>query len=41
MLRRLSDLMLERADELAALLVREQGKPFAEAKAEIAYAASF
>ncbi len=40
-LRRLSDLMLERADELAALLVREQGKPLAEAKAEIAYAASF
>ena len=40
-LRRLSDSMLERSDELAALLVREQGKPLAEAKAEIAYAASF
>ena len=40
-LRRLSDLMLERSDDLAALLVREQGKPLAEAKAEIAYAASF
>ncbi len=40
-LRRLSDLMLERSDELATLLVREQGKPLAEAKAEIAYAASF
>ncbi|MGZ8686925.1 MAG: NAD-dependent succinate-semialdehyde dehydrogenase [Gaiellaceae bacterium] len=40
-LRRLSDLMLERTDELASLLVREQGKPLAEAKAEIAYAASF
>ena len=40
-LRRLADLMLERADDLAALLVREQGKPLAEAKAEIGYAASF
>ncbi len=40
-LRRLADLMLERADELAALLVLEQGKPLAEAHAEIAYAASF
>ncbi|RDI75515.1 SSADH: succinate-semialdehyde dehydrogenase [Gaiella occulta] len=40
-LRRLGDLMMERCDDLAALLVREQGKPLAEAKAEIAYAASF
>jgi succinate-semialdehyde dehydrogenase/glutarate-semialdehyde dehydrogenase len=40
-LRRLADLMLERADELSALLVREQGKPLAEARAEVAYAASF
>jgi succinate-semialdehyde dehydrogenase/glutarate-semialdehyde dehydrogenase len=40
-LRRLADLMLERADGLAALLVREQGKPLAEAKLEIGYAASF
>jgi succinate-semialdehyde dehydrogenase / glutarate-semialdehyde dehydrogenase len=40
-LRRLSDLMLERSDDLAALLVREQGKPLFEAKAEIGYAASF
>src|SRR4029077_8237935 len=39
--RRLADLMLERADDLAALLVREQGKPLFEAKLEIAYAASF
>ena len=30
-LRRLADLMLERKDELAALLVTEQGKPLAEA----------
>jgi succinate-semialdehyde dehydrogenase/glutarate-semialdehyde dehydrogenase len=40
-LRRLADLMLEHADELSALLVTEQGKPLAEAKAEVAYAASF
>jgi succinate-semialdehyde dehydrogenase / glutarate-semialdehyde dehydrogenase len=40
-LRRLADLMLERADDLAALLVTEQGKPLAEAKTEIEYAASF
>ncbi len=40
-LRRLADLMMERADGLAALLVTEQGKPLAEAQAEIAYAASF
>ncbi len=40
-LRRLADLMLERSDGLATLLVLEQGKPLAEAKAEIAYAASF
>ena len=40
-LRRLADLMMERSDDLAALLVREQGKPLFEAKAEIAYAASF
>jgi succinate-semialdehyde dehydrogenase/glutarate-semialdehyde dehydrogenase len=40
-LRRLADLMLERRDELAALLVTEQGKPLAEAEVEIGYAASF
>ncbi len=40
-LRRLADLMGEQADTLATLLVVEQGKPLAEAKAEIAYAASF
>jgi succinate-semialdehyde dehydrogenase / glutarate-semialdehyde dehydrogenase len=40
-LRRLADLMLERQEELAALLVTEQGKPLAEAKVEIGYAASF
>lgn len=40
-LRRLFDLMTARADDLAALLTREQGKPLAEARGEIAYAASF
>ena len=40
-LRRLADLMIERSDDLAALLVREQGKPLFEAKLEIGYAASF
>jgi succinate-semialdehyde dehydrogenase/glutarate-semialdehyde dehydrogenase len=40
-LRRLADLMLERSDALSALLVREQGKPLVEARAEVAYAASF
>ena len=33
--------MIDRADDLATLLVREQGKPLAEARAEIGYAASF
>ena len=33
--------MLEHEDELSRLLVTEQGKPLAEARAEIAYAASF
>ncbi len=40
-LRRLADLMLERRDELAALLVAEQGKPLSEAEVEVDYAASF
>src|SRR6266508_1241536 len=40
-LRRLADLMLERRDELATLLVAEQGKPLAEAEVEVDYAASF
>ena len=41
MLRRLADLMLENEDDLARLMVTEQGKPLAEAKVEVAYAASF
>jgi succinate-semialdehyde dehydrogenase/glutarate-semialdehyde dehydrogenase len=40
-LRRLADLMIERAADLSELLVLEQGKPLAEARAEVAYAASF
>jgi len=40
-LRRLADLMAEREEELAALLVTEQGKPLAEARGEIQYALSF
>jgi len=40
-LRRLADLMLEREDDLARLMVLEQGKPLAEARLETAYAASF
>lgn len=40
-LRRWSDLMLENADDLAVIMTAEQGKPLAEARGEIAYAASF
>jgi succinate-semialdehyde dehydrogenase/glutarate-semialdehyde dehydrogenase len=40
-LRRLNDLMLANADDLALIMTAEQGKPLAEAKGEIAYAASF
>lgn len=40
-LHRWSDLMLDHADDLALLMTLEQGKPRAEAKGEIAYAASF
>jgi succinate-semialdehyde dehydrogenase/glutarate-semialdehyde dehydrogenase len=40
-LRRFFDLMMTHQDALGELLSREQGKPFAEAKGEIAYAASF
>ncbi|TDV34401.1 succinate semialdehyde dehydrogenase [Paraburkholderia caballeronis] len=40
-LRRWYDLMLEHADDLALILTTEQGKPLAEAKGEILYAASF
>lgn len=41
LLHRLSDLMMARQEELAALMTREQGKPLAESRGEIAYAVSF
>jgi succinate-semialdehyde dehydrogenase / glutarate-semialdehyde dehydrogenase len=40
-LRKLNDLMLANTDDLALIMTSEQGKPMAEAKGEIAYAASF
>ena len=40
-LRRWHDLMLAHADDLALIMTAEQGKPLAEAKGEIGYAASF
>src|SRR3954452_13494960 len=40
-LRRWFDLMMVNQDDLATLMTAEQGKPLAEAKGEIAYAASF
>src|SRR4029453_5967866 len=40
-LRRAFELMSERADELALLMTLEMGKPVAESKAEISYAAEF
>jgi succinate-semialdehyde dehydrogenase / glutarate-semialdehyde dehydrogenase len=40
-LRGLADLMLEHEDDLARLMVTEQGKPLAEARVEVAYAAAF
>jgi succinate-semialdehyde dehydrogenase/glutarate-semialdehyde dehydrogenase len=40
-LRKWFDLMLANQDDLALIMTTEQGKPLAEAKGEIAYAASF
>ncbi|HYZ32200.1 MAG TPA: NAD-dependent succinate-semialdehyde dehydrogenase [Crenalkalicoccus sp.] len=40
-LRRLFELMMANADDLAAIMTAEQGKPLAESKGEVAYAASF
>ncbi|SHF36030.1 succinate semialdehyde dehydrogenase [Marinomonas polaris DSM 16579] len=40
-LRRWFELMIENTDDLALLMTTEQGKPLAEAKGEIGYAASF
>ena len=40
-LRKWFDLIMANADDLAYLMTREQGKPLAEAKGEVAYGASF
>ena len=40
-LRRWYELMIEHQDELGLLMTTEQGKPLAEAKGEVVYAASF
>ena len=40
-LRRWFDLMVEHQDDLALIMTAEQGKPLAEAKGEITYAASY
>src|SRR5882757_5763626 len=40
-LRRWFDLMMANQEDLAVLMTAEQGKPLAESKGEIAYAASF
>lgn len=41
LLRKWADLMNEHADDLATIMTAEQGKPLAEAKGEVGYAASF
>ena len=41
LLRRLFDLMIENQEDLARIMTAEQGKPLAESRGEIAYAASF
>ncbi|HEU4781047.1 MAG TPA: NAD-dependent succinate-semialdehyde dehydrogenase [Steroidobacteraceae bacterium] len=41
LMRRWFDLMLANVDDLAIIMTAEQGKPLAESKGEIAYAASF
>ncbi len=41
LLRKWNDLMLEHQEDLARLMTAEQGKPLAESRGEIAYAASF
>jgi len=40
-LRRLYELMMENQEDLARIMTVEQGKPLAEARGEVAYAASF
>lgn len=41
LLRKWFDLMIENVDDLGKILTLEQGKPFAEAKGEVLYGASF
>lgn len=41
LLRRAYELLLERAEELAELITLEMGKPLAESRSEVAYAAEF
>ena len=41
LLRRWQELMLEHQEDLARLMTAEQGKPLAEARGEVVYAASF
>ncbi|KAK5719711.1 succinate semialdehyde dehydrogenase NADP+ linked [Elasticomyces elasticus] len=41
MLRKWYDLMIENADDIAKLITWENGKPIADAKGEVAYAANF
>ena len=40
-LRKWYDLMMANVDDLARIMTAEQGKPLAESKGEISYAASF
>src|SRR5262249_9728252 len=40
-LRKLFDLMIEHLEDLAVIMTAEQGKPLAESRGEIRYAASF
>jgi succinate-semialdehyde dehydrogenase/glutarate-semialdehyde dehydrogenase len=40
-LHRMAQAMMDREEELATLITREQGKPLQEARAEVAYSASF
>ncbi|WP_439573701.1 NAD-dependent succinate-semialdehyde dehydrogenase [Phreatobacter sp.] len=41
LMRKWFDLMIENTDDLATIMTAEQGKPLAEAKGEVVYAASF
>lgn len=40
-LRRAFELLIERSDDIAAVMTAEMGKPFAESKGEVAYGAEF